>query len=176
MAATLLAPGAAWAQRNDFNRASAQTSLGFGVRSWTGLLAEDSRTGITMDWSQSLQYRNLGARISVGTAFFLTDQEPPPSAKGMQTYSLTLGPRAILPWGSFRLFADVEYERLGVISNALVRQTGQDLSFNGLGAALGGQWLYGPVLISARASFTQVLEFDAGLLGFTLNLGLNGEL
>ncbi len=162
------------AQRATFNRPSAQTSFGLGFRRWTGILAEDTQTGVTVDWVQSLQYRYFGFQASIGTGFFLTDQEPPPLERGMQTYSLRLGPRFLLPWRTFRFYADLEYERLGVISNALVRKTGQALGFNALGGALGARALYGPVLIDVRGSYVQVMEFDAGLLGLSVHIGING--
>jgi hypothetical protein len=171
-----LSSAEAQAQRLDFDKASAQTALGFGLRSWTGVLAQDTRPGMTLDWSQSIQYRHLGAHISIGTAFFLTDQAPPPSTKGMQTYSLRIGPRAQFAWRSFRFYGDLEYERLGVISNALVRTTGQALSFNAAGVAAGVRWHYGPLLLGLRTSFTQVIEFDAGMVGISFDLGVAGQL
>lgn len=172
----LLCASAGDAEAQRFGGASAQTTFGMGVRHWTGLLADETQTGLTLSWDQSLQYRYFGFNMGIGTAYYLTNQEPPPLSRGMQTYSLRLGPRGMLPWGKLRFYSDLQYERLGVVSNALVRKTGEALSYNAIGGALGIRYLTGPLVLGIRGSYSQVIEFQAGMVGLSLHLGLNGAL
>lgn len=171
-----LAPSTASAQRSIFDRATAQLSVGTGVRTWTGKLADDTKSGVALDVVQAIQYRNLGFQMSVGTTYFLTTQQAPPLSKGLQTYSLRLGPRLHLPIWIFQIYADVEYERLGIISNSLVRETGPGLSYHAAGAAGGVRWVPAPFFVDLRSGYTQVFGLESGQVSIGLSFGLAGQM
>jgi hypothetical protein len=176
LAALTLAATPAWANRTSFEQPTAQLTFSGGLKQWTGALSEDAGSGLSLDITEALHYRYLGFQLSVGTAYYLTQQQAPPLSTGVQTYSLRLGPRLILPFGDFEALLDLEYERLGLISNALIRQTGPGLGFHAFGASASARWVPLPFLVELRAGFTWVPDLDSGQLGLWLSFGRLGRL
>jgi uncharacterized protein (TIGR03382 family) len=172
----LLIPSQASAQRSVFDRATAQLSVGSGIRTWTGQLADDTKSGVSLNVVQGIQYRNLGFQLTIGTTYYLTTQQAPPLSKGLQTYSLRLGPRFYLPVWIFQIYADAEYERLGFISNSLVRVTGEQIGYHGVGAAGGFRWVPAPFFVDLRAGYTELFGLKSGQVSFALSVGLAGEM
>lgn len=172
----IFAPSTASAQRSAFDRATAQLSVGTGVRTWTGKLADETKSGLSLNVIQAIQYRNLGFQLALGTTYYLTTQRAPPLSKGLQTYSLRLGPRFHLPIWVFQIYVDAEYERLGFISNSLVKLTGDELGFHALGGAGGFRWVPAPFFIDVRAGYTEVFGLNSGQISVALSVGLAGQM
>lgn len=169
-------PSTSYANRAAFSQPTSQLTLSGGLKQWTGALADDAQTGLSLDITEALHYRYLGLQLSVGTAYYLTRQQGPPLSSGMQTYSLRLGPRLIVPWRQFQFLLDVEYERLGLISNSLVSITGPGLSYHAAGVGVSARWVPLPFLMDVRVGYTQVFGLDAGIMGVWLSLGRLGRL
>ena len=172
-------PSPAHAGRAVFEFPTAHLSFDGKYQTWTGSLGEQAGAGLGFDVTQSLQYRYLGFQVGVGTSYFLTNPQAPPLARGLQTYNLKLGPRFVLPLWDFQLLTDLEYQRLGVISNSLVRLTGPGLSYHGAGLGLSGRAFFGPLFVDLRLGYTQIFGFQEGSAGiFTLSLsaGIFGRL
>ena len=110
-----------------------------------------------------------------------SNQPPPPIARGLQFYSLRVGPRLncslYIAGAQLRAFVDTEYEHVGVISNALIRYTGNEKNFNALGVGGGFFWIPRNFLVlGVRASYASLLSLDGGLSSISLQLGLLGDL
>lgn len=183
------APDDAHAQRRTFDRPTSSLYAGAGTRFLVGRLGQRAGTGLELYFGQSLQYRYLGMRATIGTSYFLTNQIPPPLSRGLQLFSVRLSPRLIFPLWQLRLFFDVlEYERVGIISNALVRETGPDLHFNAIGGAAGIHWEPQPYLIvGVRTAYNHFVDFPGlfsstgsfstglgGIVSTTLQFGIQG--
>ena len=117
-----------------FFRARSQLTGGIGIRLFLGNLKDEMGTGMSFWVSEQLEYGYLGFRMKLGTSYFLTNQqednsstpyaENPPYDSGLQTYTIALGPRGIIPFGEhFRLTLNIDYELLGLISNSVLKKT-----------------------------------------------------
>ena len=165
-----------------FDRPGAILYGGSEYRFLTGAIGEDAGSGLGLYVGQALQYRWFAFKMTLGTSYFLTTQDPPPIARGLQIYSVRPGGRlqcaiGLSSFGSLRPFFDVEYERVGIISNALVRQTGSDTAFNAFGGAVGVQYLPVPYfMIALRGSFAPFIDLQGGIASVGLTMGLVGNL
>ncbi len=169
------APDRAWAGRGTFDQATSQFTAGTGTKIWTGKLAELASPGIALEFTQALQWRWISYQITIDTAYFLTNQQIPPLSRGLQTYSLRTGPRFVAPLGSFRAYLDTEYERLGVISNSLVKTTGPQLNYHGVGGSVGFGWV-SSFLAEIRGGYTHIFGLDSGLVTVEVRFGIIGKM
>jgi hypothetical protein len=151
----------------------ASLSLGTGPRFLSGALGEQSRRGVGFGIGQELRWRHIGAGISLGTSYYLTAQQAPPLSRQLQTYSVTLGPRVYLPIRWFEIAAGVDYRRLGLVNNSLVRITGPRTSFDAVGGNAGFRLRWSGFEIRLEGGAHQALQlpttfYSADLLvGFT---------
>lgn len=173
---TLTCQTEAQAQRATFGRPTVFVSVASGLHALTGQVGQDAGEGLGLEVAQALQYRYVGFNLSLGSVFFLTHQQPPPSAKGLEAYILRVGPRLIVPVRGLRVVADAEYVRLGVISNALVRDTGTSLEFNSVGGSVHAQWLLSRGVVGLRLSYAEFIELNGGMMSLSLELGALGSL
>jgi len=158
--------------QTSFDRPQAGIGLTTGVQWFTGEMSDVTSTGLALEYNQSLLYRNFGIEGAIGTVYFLTFQDPPPVGRGMQLYNLRLSPLFIYPWRNFRFRASLEYDRFGVISNALIAYTGTDLNFDALGGGLEARWNLSPVIAGVKLGYVQFLEFPSGLLTLGLEVSI----
>jgi hypothetical protein len=170
------APATAHAQRAIFDQPTAQLSLGTGIKRFTGALGDLTKPGVSLEVVNAIQFRNLAFQMTVGTAYFLTDQGAPPLSKGLQTYSLKTGPRFSLPLWVFQIYAEVEYERFGLISNSLVTTTGNRLGYHAAGGGGGLRWVPAPFFLDARTGYNEIFGLDGGMFSVGFSVGLIGAM
>ena len=148
--------------------------LSVGPRLIVGELGENAERGLGITFSNVLRWTYLGGKVSLGTSFYSTTQEPPPFSRTFQTFFVGVGPRAYLPFRSFEVSLGADYRRIGVLSNSLVRVTGTDKNFNGLSAAAGLSFRWLSFNVNVEGSFTPLLELPGSIVGIDFGIGFQG--
>ncbi len=152
---------------------------GVSTRSFTGNVGRYSSASIGIQSTQGVQLGLIGAYVSLGTDYYLTNQTAPPYERGMQTFSIAVGPRLALSLEPMRFFLGVEYANLGVVSNALTRYTGEQLAFDAIGVtpAVRFEALL-PLYVEVGGVARRILDMDEPTwsLGVVLSLGIAGSL
>lgn len=119
----------------------ARLTISSGPRFFTGELGKYTRPGLGLAVGQELRGRYIGGALDLSASYFVTTQEPPPLSRSLLVYSVLFGPRAYLPvTNNIELVGGVQYERLGLASNSLVRITGERIGYHAVAAGLGAQW------------------------------------
>lgn len=149
----------------------AAISVGTGPRLLTGPLGEDARRGIGFGIGQELRWRYVGAGIALGTSYFLTRQQGPPLSRQLQTYSVTIGPRAYLPIRWFEVTLGADYRRVGLVNNSLVRRTGTRLSFDAVGGSGGFRLRWEGLEVRLEGGFHTLLQNRSSMLSVDLSIG-----
>jgi len=171
----VFAPSDAVAQDN------AQVYFQPGVSShfFLGEVGRHSSGSIGFAATQGFQFGVLGASLTLGSDYYLTNQRPPPFTRGMQTFLVAVGPRVGAPVGPTRLLAGLEYANLAFVSNALTRYTGGSRNFHGGGvtAALRME-SFMPIYVEFVSSIRHFpgMERRSTTLGFVLAIGIAGIL
>lgn len=161
----------------DLDAAPPKSSLSFeaGAHGLTGNLGENSNLGIGFSIGQELRWKYAGISVRLGTSYFLTDQEEPPFSRGIQTYSAAIGPRGYIPLGPMEIAFGVDYVRMGLASNSLVRQSGLDTQHNALGMTLGARYRWSGLEARLTGGWTPIFGLDTSVvtldLGFALTSG-----
>lgn len=150
----------------------ATMSVGLGGQLLLGELGEDADPGISLDFSQELRWQYFGAAIHVTAAYFLTNQESPPFSKGLQTYGFRIGPRGFVPLGPVELSYGLDYLRLGLASNSLVKLTGTQTSFHGLSAGLGVRYRWSGIEFRLNTDWQPILDLPGSILSIHLSFAL----
>lgn len=150
---------------------------GLSTQGFTGNVGRYSSGSIGVHATQGVQVGLLGAYLTLGTDYFLTNQPPPPFTRGLQTFLIAAGPRVAFGIDPMRVFVGVEYAHLGILSNSLTRFSGDRLHFSGIGTNLALRYegllpLYVEPQIQARW-FTNVQETTFGY-GFVFAVGMAG--
>lgn len=144
---------------------------------FTGDVGQFSSASIGISATQGLQFGIIGATLTIATDFHLTNQPPPPYARGLRTFTIATGIR-IMPAGDLiRPIVSVEYANLGVVSNALIRHTGPRQHFNGIGASVGARLqLVAPFHVEALFHTRYLVDMQSPTfhLGGTIALGVTG--
>ena len=107
---------------------------------FTGQVGRFASAGVGLHATQGVQLGWLGAHVSIGADYYLTNQPPPPYTRGLQTVLIAAGARVAFPVEVVRPIMWVEYASLGVSSNALNRFTGNALHYHGVGAGLAARF------------------------------------
>ena len=144
-----------------------------GPRWFTGELAGVTKRGIGLNVDQELRWRYFGAAVQLGTRYHLTTQDPPPLSRELQVYSVAVGPRAYLDIGDVSLMASAEYQHVGLVSNSLVRVTGDRLNYGSAGGSIAARYTFSVVELGLRAGFHPVFGLDASLLSVDLTVRLS---
>lgn len=150
----------------------ASFAVGGGPRMLTGELGNTTGIGYGFIFSQELRGRYLGGALALSTSTFPTSQSGPPIAQNLQSYSVTLGPRAYISYARFEFFGAPEYLRWGLTSNPLVRQTGLDLMFNGAGGVLGARYRWMGLEARLETSYYKIIELPGSMATMNLMIGI----
>ena len=134
--------------------------------------------GLGMGVTQGVQFGWFGVNLTLDTDFFLTAQRPPPFNHGLQTAAARFATRFLLPVWDLRLFAETAVQRVSIISNALVEETGPQLYFHTIGGALGVRYMgLSPFHIEAKGCTDYAVDLDESwTLGFEISFGLHSLL
>lgn len=143
-----------------------------GSRFLMGAMGEETDRGIGLNLSQELRGRHFGGRVELGANYFLTHQPPPPLSRELQMYHVAIGPQFYLPVGPVELFAGVDYRRIGLMANSLVRITGPETNHNALGASLGAQYRAAPFDIGLRAGYQALFGLDSSMITIDFKVGI----
>lgn len=150
-----------------------------GSHHFTGVVGEQSSGSIGTVITQGIQHGYFGAYVGFGTDYHLTRQDPPPYARGLQTFSATVGARLQVPVGSFAPAVSVEYMNLAFATNPLSRYTGSANRAHAVGGTAGARWLLAdPFFVEARGAFHALpgLQHPTFRLGYLFAIGLSGSI
>ncbi len=152
---------------------------GVSTNRFTGDVGRFSSGSVGVHATQGVQFGSLGAHLTLGTDYYLTNQPPPPYTRGLQTFSVSPGLRFALPVETVRPIIGVEYTNLGVVSNALNRFTGNRLNYNAIGTSVAARWesfmpLFFELGFSAR--YFVDMRNPTASYRFSLSIGLAGTL
>ena len=80
----------------------------------------------------------------------------------------------LAPVWDLRLFSELAVERVSIISNALVEETGPQLYFHTVGGALGVRYMgLSPFYVEVKSTADYAVDLDqTWLLGFEISFGL----
>jgi uncharacterized protein (TIGR03382 family) len=160
-------------------RPQVYTDVRLSTMRFGGDVGRFASSGVGVHARQGIQAGWLGAYLSLGTDYYLTNQPPPPYTRGLQTFTVSAGARVALPIERFRPFIGIEYTSLGVASNALNRFTGGSLQFNGIGAnvALRMESLL-PLYVELQGESRVFIDMNSPTVhwGFSISFGLAGFL
>jgi hypothetical protein len=176
MALVLLAATPGFA---DESRAEVYTQAGLSTASLTGTLGRYTSGSIGFVAAQGVLFGAFGFEVSLESEFFLTNQPPPPYTRGLQTFTLALGPRAAWHIAPVVVLGGVEYASIGVASNALVRWTGEIRQTHAIGGHLAARWdLAPPLFVEVRGRWSTWLGVDvpASAFGGVISIGISGVL
>lgn len=149
----------------------ASIAVGAGARVLAGELGPLTRRGVGLSLGQELRWRYFGAGLSLGTSYYLTEQEPPPFSRSLQTYGATLGPRFYLPLSLVELVAGADYRRLGTANNSLVRITGTRTSFDAAGGFSGVRLRWSGLEVRLEGSAHHVFQMRSTMFSADLSVG-----
>ncbi len=147
-------------------------NLGVGSRFLTGEMGEHSRRGIGLSLSQELRGEYVGGRVELGANYFLTDQPAPPLSRELQIYTVGVGPQFYLPLGETKLALGLDYRRVGLVSNSLVRITGPEVNHSGAGATLEARYRLAPFEVMVRGGFHTLFGLESSLISVDVAVGL----
>ena len=149
------------------------------TQSFTGEVGRFASASIGVSATQGIQLEVVGAYLALGTNYHLTNQPPPPYTRGLQTFGITAGLRFRIPIEPIEPSIALEYSNLGVVSNALNRFTGSQLSFNGVGGRAAARWRVAlPLYVEVGGNvryFVDMLNPTASI-GGSIAIGLLGRL
>lgn len=152
---------------------------GVSTTSYTGDVGRYASGSLGVVVTQGVQFGPLGAFVSLGTDFHLTNQPPPPYTRGLQTFTIATGLRLEFPLRPFAPILGVEYANLGVVSNTLNRFTGDRLSFNAVGGHVAGRWHFlDPLYVEAQVGARYYVDMRAPTAGIggVVAIGLSGTI
>lgn len=151
---------------------------GVTTESFTGDVGRFASASIGVSATQGIQLDVVGAYLTLGTNYHLTNQPPPPYTRGLQTFNINAGLRLRVPTDPIEPAIGIEYSNLGVVSNALNRFTGDQLSFNGIGALLAARWRVAPpfyVELSTTTRYYVDMLNPTASVGVSVAIGLFGN-
>lgn len=176
--AALLVLGAPMAHADE-PRAEVYAQAGLSTSRLTGIPGRYTSGSIGFMAAQGVLLGPVGFEVSLASDFFLTNQPPPPYTRGLQTFTLSVGPRGAWRLPPAVLLAGVEYSSVGIASNALTRWTGEVRQAHAFGGHLAARWeLAPPLFIEARGQWSTWFGVDVGTstLGGVLSIGISGAL
>lgn len=178
MLALCVSSSAAWAAPTDYRRTQIYFHPTVRTSHFMQSLEQDAGWSIGMGFTQGIQFGWFGLNLSVDSDFFLTAQQPPPFDHGLQTAAARFATRFLAPVWDLRLFSELAVQRVSVISNTLVDQTGPDLSFHTVGGALGMRYAgLGTFYVEFKTTADYAVDLDESwILGFELSFGLRSLL
>lgn len=174
LALVLLAPSIARAQPVEV-----YFQPGVSTQHFTGDVGRYASGSVGIVATQGIQFGALGAFVSLGTDFHLTNQPPPPYTRGLQTFTVAAGLRLAFPFEPVTPIIGIEYANLGVVSNTLNRFTGDGLSFNAVGGHVAARWRFlDPLYIEAQVGARYYVDMRSPVAGIggIIAIGLSGVL
>ncbi|MFP4597223.1 MAG: hypothetical protein ACLFVJ_03165 [Persicimonas sp.] len=147
-------------------------NLGVGSRFLTGEMGEQSERGIGLSLSQELRGEYIGGRVELGANYFLTDQSAPPLSRELQLYTVGVGPQFYLPLGATKLVFGLDFRRVGLVSNSLVRITGPEVNHSGAGATVEARYRLAPFEVMVRGGFHSLFGLESSLISVDVAVGL----
>jgi len=173
---TLVAPQHAHA---DGGAAEVYAQAGLSTLRFTGIPARYTSGSIGFMAAQGMLLGPVGFEVSISSDVFLTNQPPPPYTRGLQTFTLAIGPRAAWRFEPFAVLGGLEYANTGVASNALTRWTGEIRQVHTFGGHVAMRWeLAPPLFVELRGQWSTWLNVDVptSTLGSVLSIGVSGSL
>jgi hypothetical protein len=150
----------------------ASLGIGIGTHVFTGEVGEVTQPGLSLSIDQELRWQYVGLNLGITTSYFLTDQPSPPFSRDLRTASVHAGPRAYYPIGPIELMLGLDYVRLGLDSNSLVRITGPDLSYNALNVGAGVRYRWSGLEIRGEFGYQPVFDFPGDMISFQLGVAI----
>ncbi len=150
----------------------ASLGVGVGTQIFTGEIGAVTQPGLSLSIAQELRWQYLGLSLGLCTSYFLTDQPAPPFSRDLRTVSVLLGPRGYLPLGPIELVAAVDYMRLGLDSNSLVRITGPELNFNGMSLSTGIRYRWSGLEARIDAAWQPVFNLPGDVIWLQIGVAV----
>ena len=172
-ALTVAIPVSADAAPTDYRRVQVYVHPTFGADRFLGNLGDTSSWSVGFGLTQGIQWRWFGVNLTVATDYFLTRQQPPPFNTGVQTATVRLSGRFLLPIWDVRLFAEPAVGRSSVISIALIDETGPQLHFHTVGGRLGVRYMgMDPLYLELGGGIDYAIELHEplGHIGFSVGI------
>lgn len=155
------------------------TGVGATSSAFVGELGRLTSPGFGLHLTQGLQLGLLGGQLTVGTDYYLTRQDGPPLTRSLQTFTVAAGPRVAVPLPLVRVFGDVEYAAVGLLTNSLTATTGARGTAHGVGGAVTARLeAMLPVYIEVRFGVRSLFGLDAPATywGLSVSLGVAGTI
>ena len=163
----------------DERPAEVYAQAGLSSLRFTGIPGQYTSGSIGFMAAQGMLLGPVGFEVSVSSDVFLTNQPPPPYTRGLQTFTLAVGPRVVWRFAPIAVLGGVEYANIGVASNALTRWTGEVRQVHAFGGHAAVRWeLAPPLFIEARGQWSTWFNVDVptSTLGGVLSIGVSGSL
>ena len=153
----------------------AEFSFGAGPRFFTGDVGARTDPGAGFYVAQELRWRYVGLAFTLDTAFFVTRPDALPLGRDLGTYSVRLGPRGYIPLNDWlEVYADAEYERLGLAANSLATLTGTRISYDAVTMSAGARARFSSLFARVGPSYHLVFDLPGDLVSIDLTVGLAG--
>lgn len=141
----------------------ASLGVGVGTHVFSGAVGDVTQPGLSLSLAQELRWQYLGVSLGITTAYFLTDQPTPPFSRDLRTAAVHGGPRGYIPVGPVEVTLGVDYARLGLDSNSLVRITGPQLSYNAFNFGVGGRYRWSGLEARLEVGRQTILDFPGDI-------------
>ncbi len=152
---------------------------GFSTNRFTGDVGRFASASVGFGATQGIRFGLFGGYLSLSSDFHLTNQPPPPYARGLRTFTVAAGLRITPDIRPIQPIFSFEYANLGVVSNALIRYTGPRQSFNAVGVGAGARMRFlGPFHVEAHLQSRYFFDMNSPTfsIGGTIALGVSGGL
>lgn len=179
--ALVILPEDSYAEPLGFKRPRSTFSLGFDVfDAMLGEFGKASDVGMSVFADATIQFGGyFGVHVRFGSARAFTDKDFLPFDNGYQFIYMTAAPRFFFsPFRKLTLyfFAQPEISLQALVSNTLVKITGNDSITGAAGGSLGLQFLLGIISVTAQVSCQYNWDFQSLFLGGSLSIGLSNTI
>ncbi|MBQ1926683.1 MAG: hypothetical protein II767_00665 [Proteobacteria bacterium] len=176
-----LIPALASAEPLGFKRPRSTFSFGFDVfDAMLGDFGNASDVGMSVFADATIQFGGyFGAHVRFGSARAFTRKDFLPFDNGYQFIYMTVAPRFYFsPFRKLTLyfFAQPEVALQALVSNTLVKVTGNDDITGAAGGSLGLQFLLGIISVTAQVSCQYNWNLQTVFLGGSLSVGLSNTI
>lgn len=179
--ALTLVPALASAEPLGFKRPRSTFSLGFDVfDAMLGDFGNASDVGMSVFADATIQFGGyFGAHVRFGSARAFTDKDFLPFDNGYQFIYMTVAPRFFFsPFRKLTLyfFAQPEISLQVLVSNTLVKLTGNNNMTGAAGGSVGLQFLLGIISVTAQVSCQYNWNIQSIFLGGSFSVGLSNTI
>ena len=153
--------------------------VGAGSHLLTGALGEQTEAGVAFRLRQDVRWGFLGLGVSLEYANHLTtkSQDVPPFSNQLGVQTVSVGPRFWAPplFGrALTFYGDVQYARVGLSSNSLLKLTGAGKeNSHGYGGGGGARVQWNIVMWEVGAHYVHMVELPGDAIQLTVMAGIS---